>query len=189
MDLYTRFEATLDPLSDETLGNRQIMTTKRFTACVAAVFAPFLMISGGCAPSKPAATKAPELVVTVAHPQGRSIVNSISLKEGEEKFLEQARIIHSLGAAVVVMAFDETGQAVTADHKVAICQRAYNLLTDQVGFLPEDIIFDTNILTVATGMSEHDNYAVEFFEAVKRLKVVLCRIVLLIRGIRILLSD
>jgi len=107
--------------------------------------------------------------------QGKSIVNSISLKEGEEKFLEQARIIHSLGAAVVVMAFDETGQAVTADHKVAICQRAYKLLTDQVGFLPEDIIFDTNILTVATGMSEHDNYAVEFFEAVKRLKMVLPR--------------
>ena len=107
--------------------------------------------------------------------QGKSIVNSISLKEGEDKFLEQAHTIHALGAAVVVMAFDETGQAVTANHKVSICQRAYKILTEQVGFLPEDIIFDTNILTVATGMSEHDNYAVEFFEAVKCLKKQLPR--------------
>lgn len=105
--------------------------------------------------------------------QGKSIVNSISLKEGETKFLEQARTIRELGAAVVVMAFDETGQAVTADHKVAICERAYKLLTEKVGFPPDDIIFDTNILTVATGMSEHDNYAVEFFEAVRRIKKVL----------------
>ena len=101
---------------------------------------------------------------------GKGIVNSISLKEGEEKFLEQARIVRSYGAAVVVMAFDEEGQAVLADDKVRICKRAFKLLTEQVGFPPEDIIFDPNILTVATGMEEHSNYAVEFFEAVRRIK-------------------
>ena len=102
---------------------------------------------------------------------GKGVVNSISLKEGEEKFLEQARIVRSLGAGVVCMAFDETGQAVTADHKVSICQRAFQLLTEQVGFAPSDIIFDANILTVGTGMDEHSNYAVEFFEAVRRIKI------------------
>jgi len=102
--------------------------------------------------------------------QGKSIVNSISLKEGEDKFLEQARLVKRYGAAVVVMAFDEQGQAVTADHKIDICARVYRLLTEKVGFAPGDIIFDTNILTVGTGMEEHSNYAVEFFEAVRRLK-------------------
>ena len=104
--------------------------------------------------------------------QGKGIVNSISLKEGEEKFLHQARLVKRYGAAVVVMAFDEEGQAVTADNKVAISARAYKLLTEQVGFRPSDIIFDTNILTVGTGMEEHSNYAVEFFEAVRRLKAM-----------------
>jgi len=102
--------------------------------------------------------------------QGKSIVNSISLKEGEEKFLEQARLVRRYGAAVVVMAFDETGQAVTKDHKVEICARAYRLLTERAGFPPEDIIFDANILTVGTGIEEHNNYAVEFIEAVRELK-------------------
>ncbi len=102
--------------------------------------------------------------------QGKSIVNSISLKEGEDKFLEQARLVKRYGAAVVVMAFDEEGQAVTAERKVEIAARAYRLLTEEVGFAPGDIIFDTNILTVGTGMEEHSNYAVEFFEAVRRLK-------------------
>ncbi len=101
---------------------------------------------------------------------GKGVVNSISLKEGETAFLKQARTIRRYGAAVVVMAYDEEGQAVTADNKVAICKRAYKLLTEEVGFPPEDIIFDTNILTVGTGMDEHSNYAVEFFEAVRRLK-------------------
>ncbi len=105
--------------------------------------------------------------------QGKAIVNSISLKEGEAKFLEQARLVRQYGAAVVVMAFDEEGQAVTADRKVAICQRAYRLLTEEVGFDPSDIIFDTNILTVGTGMEEHNNYAVEFFEAIRQLKSLL----------------
>ncbi|WP_422926192.1 methionine synthase [Singulisphaera sp. PoT] len=102
--------------------------------------------------------------------QGKSIVNSISLKEGEEEFLRRARLIKRYGAAVVVMAFDETGQAVTADRKVEISERAYNLLVDEVGFAPADIIFDTNILTVGTGIEEHNNYAVEFIEAVRELK-------------------
>lgn len=105
--------------------------------------------------------------------QGKGVVNSISLKEGEEKFLEQAKIIHKYGAAVVVMAFDEQGQAVTADEKVRICLRAYKLLTEKAGYDPTDIIFDTNILTVGTGMEEHSNYAVEFFDAVRRLKKLL----------------
>src|SRR5206468_833209 len=102
--------------------------------------------------------------------QGKGIVNSISLKEGEEKFLEQAKLVKRYGAAVVVMAFDEEGQAVTADYKVSICARAYKLLTEEVGFAPSDIIFDTNILTVGTGIEEHNNYAVEFIEAVRQLK-------------------
>jgi 5-methyltetrahydrofolate--homocysteine methyltransferase len=102
--------------------------------------------------------------------QGKGVVNSISLKEGEEKFLEQARLVRKYGAAAVVMAFDEEGQAVTADRKVEISKRAYRLLIDKAGFPPEDIIFDPNILTVATGMEEHNNYAVEFFEAVRRIK-------------------
>src|SRR5207244_13334534 len=95
---------------------------------------------------------------------------SISLKEGEAKFLEQARLVKRYGAAVVVMAFDEQGQAVTAERKVEICARCYKLLTEQVGFLPTDIIFDVNILTVGTGMEEHNNYGVEFIEAVRELK-------------------
>ena len=102
--------------------------------------------------------------------QGRSIVNSISMKEGEEKFLEQARQCLRYGAAVVVMAFDEVGQADTADRKVEICARAYKLLTEQVGFPPEDIIFDPNIFAVATGIEEHANYAVDFIEATARIK-------------------
>ncbi len=102
--------------------------------------------------------------------QGKGIVNSISLKEGEDKFLEQARLVRRYGAAAVVMAFDEEGQAVTRDRKVEICQRAYRLLTEEVGFDPSDIIFDVNILTVGTGMEEHNNYAVEFIEAVRELK-------------------
>jgi 5-methyltetrahydrofolate--homocysteine methyltransferase len=102
--------------------------------------------------------------------QGKPIVNSISLKEGEQKFLEQARLVKRYGAAVVVMAFDEEGQAVTAERKLAICRRAHRLLSEEAGFRPSDIIFDVNILTVGTGIEEHNNYAVEFIEAVRRLK-------------------
>ena len=101
--------------------------------------------------------------------QGKAIVNSISLKEGEAEFLQNAKAISRYGAAMVVMAFDEEGQAVTADRKIEICKRAYDLLTG-IGVSPYDIIFDVNILTVATGMDEHNNYAVEFIEAVNWIK-------------------
>lgn len=101
---------------------------------------------------------------------GKSIVNSISMKEGEDKFLEQARLVRRYGAAAIVMAFDESGQAVDCVDKVRICKRAYKLLTEEVGFPPQDIIFDPNILTVGTGMEEHANYAVEFIEAVRQIK-------------------
>ncbi|WP_437724336.1 methionine synthase [Sorangium sp. So ce861] len=102
--------------------------------------------------------------------QGKGIVNSISLKEGEAKFREQAKTILKYGAAVVVMAFDEQGQAATYQDKIRICKRAYGILVDEVGFPPEDIIFDPNILTVATGMEEHNNYAVDFIEATRWIK-------------------
>lgn len=102
--------------------------------------------------------------------QGKSIVNSISLKEGEEKFLEYARKIRLLGAAVVVMAFDEKGQADTFERKIEICSRAYSLLTERLHFPPQDIIFDPNILTIATGIEDHNNYAVDFIRATKWIK-------------------
>ena len=102
--------------------------------------------------------------------QGKGVVNSISLKEGEAEFLRQARLVRRYGAAVVVMAFDEQGQADTAERKVAIAERAYRLLTEQVGFPPEDIIFDPNIFAIGTGIEEHANYAVEYFEATRRIK-------------------
>ncbi|KAF7783692.1 5-methyltetrahydrofolate--homocysteine methyltransferase [Pseudoalteromonas rubra] len=102
--------------------------------------------------------------------QGKAIVNSISLKEGREPFEHQAKIIKRFGAAVVVMAFDETGQAETADRKFEICERSYRILVDELGFPPEDIIFDPNIFAVATGIEEHDNYAVEFIEGTRRIK-------------------
>ena len=101
--------------------------------------------------------------------QGKAIVNSISMKEGEEAFLHHARLCHAYGAAVVVMAFDEQGQADTKARKVEICTRAYKLLTEQAGFAPEDIIFDPNIFAIATGIEEHDNYGVDFIEATREI--------------------
>ncbi|HEX8998316.1 MAG TPA: methionine synthase, partial [Blastocatellia bacterium] len=102
--------------------------------------------------------------------QGKAIVNSISMKEGEEKFREQARLIRRYGAAVIVMAFDERGQADNYERRIEICERAYRILVDEVGFPPQDIIFDPNILTVATGIEEHNNYAVDFIRATKWIK-------------------
>lgn len=102
--------------------------------------------------------------------QGKSIVNSISLKEGEEEFLRQARLIQKYGAAVVIMAFDETGQADTFERRIEICERAYKLLVDKINFAPEDIIFDPNILAIATGIEEHNNYGVDFIKATKWIK-------------------
>ncbi len=105
--------------------------------------------------------------------QGKGIVNSISMKEGEEKFIEHARKVRRYGAAMVVMAFDEVGQADTRERKIEICRRAYKLLTETVGFPPEDIIFDPNIFAVATGIEEHNNYAVDFIEACADIKAEL----------------
>jgi len=116
--------------------------------------------------SEPDITKVP---ITVDSSKWE-IINSISLKEGEENFKHQARTIMKYGAAVVVMAFDENGQAATYEDKISICERAYNILVKEVGFNPQDIIFDPNILTVATGIEEHNNYAVDFFEATKWIK-------------------
>ena len=101
--------------------------------------------------------------------QGKAVVNSISMKEGEEAFIHHARLVRAYGAAVVVMAFDETGQADTEARKVEICTRAYKILTEQVGFAPEDIIFDPNIFAVATGIEEHNNYGVDFIEATRQI--------------------
>ncbi|MCP5243949.1 MAG: methionine synthase [Burkholderiales bacterium] len=105
--------------------------------------------------------------------QGKSIINSISLKEGEAEFIEQAKLARRYGAAVIVMAFDETGQADTLARKVEICTRSYRVLVDQVGFLPEDIIFDPNIFAIATGIEEHNNYGVDFIEATREIKKAL----------------
>ena len=102
--------------------------------------------------------------------QGKCIVNSISMKEGEEKFIQQAFICQSYGASIIVMAFDESGQADTLDKKVSISERAYKILTEQVGFHPEDIIFDPNIFAIATGIEEHNNYGVDFIEATRIIK-------------------
>ncbi len=102
--------------------------------------------------------------------QGKAIVNSISMKEGEEEFIRQAKIVRRYGAATVVMAFDEEGQAETIERKVSICKRAYKILTEQVGFPPQDIIFDPNIFAVATGIEEHNEYAINFIEATRQIK-------------------
>jgi 5-methyltetrahydrofolate--homocysteine methyltransferase len=102
--------------------------------------------------------------------QGKGVVNSISLKEGEEAFIEHARKILNYGAAVVVMAFDEQGQADTLERKVSICERSYKVLTEKVGFPPEDIIFDPNIFAIATGIEEHNGYGLAFIEAAREIR-------------------
>src|SRR5690606_31328479 len=102
--------------------------------------------------------------------QGKCIVNSISMKEGEEKFIREAEICRMFGAAVIVMAFDEQGQADTKKRKVEISHRAYEILTQKVGYDPQDIIFDPNIFAIATGIEEHNNYAVDFIEATREIK-------------------
>jgi len=102
--------------------------------------------------------------------QGKAVVNSISLKEGEDEFLAKARTVKRYGAGVVVMAFDETGQADTIERKVSICQRAYKLLVEKAGFNPQDIIFDPNILAIATGIEEHNEYGKNYIEATRIIK-------------------
>ena len=105
--------------------------------------------------------------------QGKCIVNSISLKEGEGDFVKKAKIVRQFGAAVVVMAFDENGQATSTEDKVRICKRSYDILVNQVGFPPNEIIFDPNILTIATGIEEHSLYAINFIEATRIIKQTL----------------
>src|ERR687889_655762 len=107
------------------------------------------------------------------HVQGKAVVNSISLKEGKEEFIRQARLLKRYGAAVIVMAFDEKGQAETKERKVEICRRAYSVLTEEVGFPPEDIILDPNVFAIPTGIEEHDNYGVDFIEAVREISSTL----------------
>ena len=107
--------------------------------------------------------------------QGKPVVNSISMKEGETEFLRQATLCKRYGAAVIVMAFDEQGQADTFKRKTEICKRAYDLLTQKVGFAPEDIIFDPNIFAIATGIEEHNNYAVDFIQATQAGYATTCR--------------
>merc|ERR1719230_452192 len=102
--------------------------------------------------------------------QGKPIINSISLKVGEELFIEHATILKKHGAAVVVMAFDEEGQAATESEKVRICKRSYDILVNKVQFPPEDIVFDPNILTIGTGLEEHNNYGIDFITATKKIK-------------------
>jgi 5-methyltetrahydrofolate--homocysteine methyltransferase len=132
--------------------------------------------------SEPAIAKVPVMIDSskwsvieegLKNVQGKGVVNSISLKEGEAEFLRQASLVRRYGAAVIVMAFDEQGQADSADRKVAIAKRAHRLLTERVGFPPEDIIFDPNIFAIATGIEEHDRYAVEYIEATRRIKAEL----------------
>src|SRR5271167_1751686 len=115
-------------------------------------------------------SKFPIIVAGLKRLQGKSLVNSISMKEGEEEFLRQARLVRTYGAAVVVMAFDEQGQADTFERKVSICARAYKLLTEKAGFPPEDIVFDPNIFAVATGIEEHNGYGLAFIEAVRKIR-------------------
>ena len=107
--------------------------------------------------------------------QGKPVVNSISLKEGEAEFIKHAQIVRRYGAAVVVMAFDEQGQADTIERKVAICERAYDILVNKVGFPPQDIIFDPNIFAVATGIEEHNDYGVAFIEGARKIRET-CRV-------------
>ena len=102
--------------------------------------------------------------------QGKAVVNSISMKEGVDEFKRQARLLRRYGAAAVVMAFDEQGQADSYERKIGICQRAYRILVDEVDFPPEDIIFDPNIFAIATGIEEHNNYAVDFINATRWIK-------------------
>ncbi|HFC30143.1 MAG TPA: methionine synthase, partial [Oceanospirillales bacterium] len=118
------------------------------------------------------------LEVGLRHIQGKGVVNSISLKEGEENFIRQAKTIQKYGAAVIVMAFDEVGQADTKQRKIEICRRSYDVLVNKVGFLPEDIIFDPNIFAIGTGLSEHANYGIDFIEATRVIKqeMPLCHI-------------
>ena len=174
------FEAALDVARDQVEGGAQIIDVNMDEAMLdsEAAMSRFLNLIA----SEPDISRVPIMIDSskwsvieagLKCVQGKPIVNSISLKEGEAPFLEQARKLKRYGAAVVVMAFDEEGQADTADRKVEICTRSYALLTEKVAFPPEDIIFDPNIFAVATGIEEHNEYALTFMEATRRIKETL----------------
>ena len=174
------FEAALEVARQQVQNGAQIIDVNMDEGMLdsEAVMVKFLNLIAG----EPDVARVPVMIDSSKWPvieaglrsvQGKAIVNSISLKEGEASFLEQARLAKRYGAAVVVMAFDEAGQADTADRKVEICERAYGLLTEDVGFWPEDIIFDPNIFAVATGMEEHNEYGLAYIEAVRRIKATL----------------
>jgi 5-methyltetrahydrofolate--homocysteine methyltransferase len=171
------YEAALDVARDQVAGGANIIDVNMDEGLLdsEAAMTTFLHLIG----SEPAISKLPIMVDsskwTVLEAglkclQGKGVVNSISLKEGEDAFRHHARTIRRYGAAVVVMAFDEDGQAVTAARKVAIAKRAYRILTQEIGFPPQDIVFDPNILTVGTGIEEHDRYALAFLEAIAGIK-------------------
>lgn len=174
------FDAALDVARDQVEGGAQVIDINMDEAMLdsEAAMVRFLNLVA----SEPDIARVPVMIDSskwdiiesgLKCTQGKAIVNSISLKEGHEPFVEHAKKIRRYGAAAVVMAFDEDGQADVADRKFEICKRSYDVLVNEVGFPPEDIIFDPNIFAVATGIEEHNNYAVEFFEATKRIRAEL----------------
>jgi 5-methyltetrahydrofolate--homocysteine methyltransferase len=171
------YEAALDVARDQVLGGANIIDVNMDEGLLdsEAAMTTFLHLIG----SEPEISKLPIMVDSSKWSvleaglrclQGKGVVNSISLKEGEDSFRRQAGTVRKFGAAVVVMAFDEEGQAVTVERKVAIAKRAYRILTEEIGFPPEDIVFDPNILTVGTGIEEHDRYALAYIEAIAAIK-------------------
>jgi 5-methyltetrahydrofolate--homocysteine methyltransferase len=175
--LEGRYEAALDVAREQVVNGAQIIDVNMDEAMLdsEAAMVRFLRLIA----SEPDIARVPLMIDSskwsvieagLKNVQGKAIVNSISLKEGEEAFIAQARRVRRYGAAVVIMAFDEQGQADTAARKFEICQRSYRILVDQVGFPPEDIVFDPNIFAVATGIEEHNNYAVDFIEATARIR-------------------
>jgi 5-methyltetrahydrofolate--homocysteine methyltransferase len=171
------YEAALEVAANQVDNGAQIIDVNMDEAMLDSVKAMHEFLS--MVASEPAITRVPTMIDSskwevietgLKCTQGKGVVNSISLKEGEESFTQQAREILNYGAAVIVMAFDEKGQADTKERKVEICQRAYKILTEEIGFPPQDIIFDPNIFAIATGIEEHSNYAVDFIEAVRTIK-------------------
>ena len=169
-----QFEDALEIARDQVLGGAQIIDVNMDEGMIDGVKAMTTFLN--LIASEPEISRVPIMIDSskweiieagLKVVQGKSIVNSISLKEGEENFIFQAKTIKKYGAAVIVMAFDENGQADNFDRRIEICSRAYNLLLDQAGFKPEDIIFDPNVFPVATGMDEHRKNALDFFHATR----------------------
>ncbi len=172
-----KYEAAVEVAAGQVAGGANVIDVNMDEALLdgEAVMTKFLRLIAGendvaAVPTMVDSSKWSVIEAGLKTQQGKAIVNSISLKDGEAEFVRRAKLCGRYGTAVVVMAFDELGQAVEVDDKVRICRRAYDLLTQQVGFAAEDIIFDPNILTVATGIEEHNNYAVNFIQSIGRIK-------------------